>query len=345
MREVLVEEAIAHARTREASDVYLCAGEPTALLVGKKLYPQETTVSPDDLERFLEACGIRDLSQPKQRLKNHGFCVVDHADSAGTMRLTVTRPGGRYDVSIRLQGAEPPELESLGWPANIAEFAKLPKGLVVITGPGGSGKTSLLSGLVRRILEVGGRPLWMLESPPEFRHAHRQGRVTQYSVGLDGDFPSYAHGVVAAMTATVEVVVVGEATEADVARAALDAARLGKLVFVTMHAGNTVQALEQLATWGVSMTQLAQEIAGVVSLRLIPKLGGGLQPAAEMWLPDDASLALIRSRDADLEGLRERIKSGHGMNTLESALRMLWKGEKITHEDAKRYAVKPGEVL
>lgn len=347
MRVATVDAVIVEARRRNASDVMLRGGDAVAYIIAKRLIVDgDITVSEEAIKEFLGKHGVAEQSPASRKLRQHGYVVIDASDEVGTMRITITRPGGRHDVSIRLHGSEPPALETLGWPAAVEEIAAQPSGLVIITGPGGVGKTTLLNAFVRRHLERGNVAVWMLESPIEFRQAPRRGRITQFAVGGSGtgDIQNYAHGVVAAMTVPADVLAIGEAKDADVAQAAVDAARLGRKVYMTMHAGNTPQALEQLTVWGIQRGLLAQVVSAVLALRLVPKLGGGWAPAAEVWLPDDASLALVRDPQVDFDELRGQLHQRNGSQTLEAALRQLVRRGEITAEDARRYAVKAGEV-
>lgn len=293
-----------------------------------------------DLGAWLAEIGVTGDRTPNVRLQTYGYCVIDARDANGRIRVTVTRHGDLPEAVARLHGREAPEFAGLGWPVEILSLADCPQGIALFVGPGGSGKTSLSASLAR-YAATQDRLTWSLAAPVEFEQP--SPLVRSYYVGDDGDFTQWAHGVVAAMTSSVEVLEIGQLEDADTAQAAVDAARQGKLVLATIVTGNLQQAIAQLLKWGCDAEDLSQLLIGGAALRLLPKVTAPdeLIGAAELWEVDADTRRAIAS--GDLEGFQEQLR--HRGASLESQLHRLAYDERVVAvAEARRAAVFPEEV-
>lgn len=331
-------ELLQISRAQGVVDVVVAAEGDVLWIRAKRCAAQEFRVI--DLEPWLAEIGVRDERTPNVRLQTFGYCVVDARDVEGRLRVTVTRRSERPEAVIRLHGREAPEFSALGWPKDIQMFADCAQGLILIVGPPASGKTSLTSSLARYVATQD-RFTWSLASPIEFEQP--SPLVRSYYVGDDGDFTQWAHGVVAAMTSSVDVLDVGQVQDAETAQASLDAARQGKLVLATIVTGNLEQALSQMIKWGCDAEDLARLLVGGAALRLLPRVAdpSELVGAAELWVPDVDSRTVIASGtlSAFQDLLRQRGCS------LESNLRRLVHDERsVALAEARRAAVYPDEV-
>ncbi len=335
-------EAIQEARDARVIDLCILRSGEVAWRIAHRWVLQNMRV--DDVDDFLDSIGVKAESASDRLWNQVGYVVVDHSDPTGRQRVTLTSRRSAPVIVIRLHGAEAPEIESLNWPQAVTSWADRGQGVIVLTGPGGSGKTSLGSGMVRYCAD---RELtcWLLESPPEFDQP--SPLAISYSVGPGQEFPSFAHGVVASMTATVDVVFLGQLNDARAAQAAFDAARFGKLVIVTMLSGSVTQALQQLQLWGVPGTTQAELLIGVAALRLVPASGGvdrltglPLIGASEVWEPTEDTLHFLRGEEYG--EIHQLLRSNR--STLEHSLGALVGEQRVALTEARRLAPNPQEV-
>lgn len=335
-------QAINAARDKNIIDIAVFPDGTVAWEVARRWDIQEDDV--DDVTVWLDSLGVTKGSALERLWSAKGYVVIDVPDGRGRIRATLTGLREKPHIVIRIHGREAPEHETLLWPDSIAEASDRSQGVLVLTGQGGSGKSSEGAALVRRASSQG-RFCWLFESPNEFEQPSRLAQA--FSVGPGQDFPTYAHGVVAAMTSSVNVVLVGQVNDAETAQAAFDLARLGKFVILTMLSGSVSQALDQLRIWGVTPHAQAELVVGVAALRLAAALGGSdkvtglpLVPACEVWICDEETRAQVK--DARYDDLHQLLR--HRRQTLEDSLRALVDEGRVDISEARKLAVHPSEV-
>lgn len=333
---VSMAEVIAAARERNIVDV--CVTSTGEVLWGraKRFSPQRMTVV--DVEQWLARCGIDADSPAWSRLEAYGYAVVDASDDEGRLRITITRRARKPELMVRLHGEEAPDFESLGWPREILSLIAKAQGILPIVGVEEAGKTTLASSLLRACARED-KLCWSLEMPAEYEQPASNVRV--YSVGEDGDFPSWEYGVVAAMNSAVWVLQVGQVQDAATAQAVLAAARHGKLVIATIVSGNVAQGIEALLRFGCDAKELSERLVGGVALRLLTDLRDRdrLVGACELWTRDPESAACIAR--SDMRAFQERLNSGLSGWSLESNMERLMREGHVARAEALAAAVYP----
>jgi twitching motility protein PilT len=343
---VRIHDLVRAARARNASDVHLGAGERPALRVDGRLVLLDTApVDSEGIDAFLRATlGAAHLA----RLDRDGSADTSVASDGGRYRLHAYRHTGGIRLAVRLLATSVPSLDQLGMPPVVATFAQQRAGLVLFTGPTGSGKTTALAALVDRINRTSDRNLVTVEDPVEYVHLPERSLVTHCEIGRDT--PTFAEALRAVLRADPDVILVGELRDVGTMEAALAAAETGHLVLTTLHTADAAQSVERIAdafppaAHAPVRAQLASVLVAVVALRLVPRLGGGRCTAAEVLVATDAVRALIR--DGKTHQLRNAIVTGRavGMQTLETHLTDLVVRGTVGLADAQAVATRPAEV-
>ena len=256
---------------------------------------------------------------------------------------------GTLAGALRLIRYEIPTLEQLGAPAACEALTHLPNGLVLVTGPTGSGKSTTLASMIDRINRERAAHVITIEDPIEYVHRHQRSMVVQREVGSDTH--DFAGALRAALRENPDVVLVGEMRDLETVAAALTMAETGHLVFATLHTNDTAQAIDRIVDvfppqqQRQIQTQLAQTLAAVIHQRLLPRADGtGRVAAFEVMLGTPAIRNLIR--DGKSNQLRNVLATGaaHGMRTLEADLRRLQQAGIISRQAAVTESVHPSEI-
>jgi twitching motility protein PilT len=262
---------------------------------------------------------------------------------AQRFRVNLHRERGRAAAAIRALPAEPPTLSSLGLPDEVARLARLPRGLVLVTGPTGSGKTTTLAALVGEINRSSARHVVTIEDPIEYEHAHRSSVVEQVEIGTDA--PDFASALRAALRQAPDVLVIGEMRDPETMSIALAAAETGHLVLSTLHSSDTAGAVARLADsfpperQGTVRQEIAMSIAAILSQHLLPRADGrGRVVAAELLLATDGARQHIRKNA--LHHLHQEIAIGRriGATSLEQSLAKLVKEGLVAPDEARARA-------
>ena len=349
---VTVAQALRIAREQKASDLHILGNTYLRLRVSRRVTAVPYIVARDDVSAYVAGLRERDPAADAKMKRLGAFDIRDTDEQGGALRLHVYQDGSGLRLAMRLLGNKPPVFADLGLPRIIESFVDKASGLLLIAGPQGTGKTHLQHALVDTINRQGGRSVVVIEHPKEFQHEPAAGSIIiQQEPGPASHTPSYAQGVVSAMNADSNVIVIGQITSADEARAALDAAVKGSLVIATIHARNAVQSIESLVSWFPPddvervRLQIAQSFIAAVSLRLLPHVGSGVQPVAEVLVTDEVVTRSIAS------GTTDKIRShhmpqqrAHGNITLEAAMNEQIQARRVRASDARKEAVFPDEV-
>ncbi len=265
------------------------------------------------------------------------------ARGLGRFRVNLHRERGRAAAAVRALPAEPPRLNSLQLPAGVESLIRLPRGLVLVGGPTGSGKTTTLAALVDEINRRYARHILTIEDPIEYEHAHRSSLIEQVEIGSDA--PAFPTAPRAAMRQAPDVIVVGEMRDPETMHIALAAAETGHLVFSTVHATGAASTVSRIADSFPTERQptIRQEIsmalAAVLSQTLLPRKGGGLVPAAELLVVGYGTRQHIRKNA--LQHLHQEIALTRktGSVTLEESLARLVKDGLVDADEARIGAV------
>jgi twitching motility protein PilT len=332
---------------RRGSDLLLVAGSPPCVRVDGEVLPlKEAPLSGDEIaEVVLPALSSHARSQfSREMIADASYKLPGR----GRFRLNLHRERGRAAATVRALPSETPRLASLGLPPGVEGLTKLPRGLVLVGGPTGSGKTTTLAALVEEINRRDARHIVTIEDPIEYEHPHRMSIVEQIEVGADA--PDFATALRAAMRQAPDVLVVGEMRDPETMRIALGAAETGHLVFSTVHTTDVASTVSRMADSFPTERQptirqeLSMALAAVLTQTLLPRRrGAGRVPASELLMVSYGARQHIRKNA--LQHLHQEIvlTRKHGSITLEESLARLAREDLVDVEEARASAAHPEE--
>jgi twitching motility protein PilT len=343
-----VEEIVRAARERGASDLHIAAGRGTVLRVDGQLERRgHDAIDASELAAFLQThLGERVRGQ----LAESGHCdVALHDAKLGAIRVHAFHASDGVRCAIRLFPSAVPRIEEFDLPASVEQLALRKTGLILVVGPTGCGKTTLLAAMVDALNRRHPRHIVTLEDPIEYVHRDERCVIAQCEVGTDSIGMSRA--IRAILRADPDVIVIGELRDPDAMRSALTAAETGHLVLTSLHTVDAPGALERIIdAFPVDgreqvRIQVAQTLAAVLALRLVARARGkGRRAVAEILIATDAVRNLIR--EGKTHQLRSTMQTGRGsgMQTLEMHLSSLVERGEITAEAALATAGHPGDL-
>lgn len=331
-----LDDAVRFARSKNASDLHVEAGAQAAVRIDGVLQAiEEAPLSSSDVESFAaELLGTRTM-----RLDEGDVSVARCDDELGTLRGHVFRSLSGIAVAIRLFPRSIPALESLDLPASVTELGERQRGLILIAGPTGSGKSTTLAALVDRINQRAAKRIVTIEDPVEYRHRNRRSFVTQREIGRDT--PSLEAALHGALRSDPDVIVVGELRDAGAVRVALTAAETGHLVLATVHTGDAPQTVDRIvdAFEGSAAAQVRAQLAGVLlgitCQRLVRRADGkGRRAVVEVMIATEGVRNLIR--DNKTHQLANAIATGrqYGMQTMAQHAAELLRARRLEPGDA-----------
>jgi twitching motility protein PilT len=264
-------------------------------------------------------------------------------EGLGRFRINLHRERGLAAATVRALPSKVPALEELRLPAGVAALARLQRGLVIIGGATGSGKTTTLAALVNDINQRDARHIVTIEDPIEYEHAHNRSVIEQVEIGIDApDFPTALR---AAMRQAPDVIVVGEMRDPETARIALSAAETGHLVFTTLHTTDAASTVSRIADSFPQERQhsvraeMAMALAAMLTQTLIPGRKGGRVPAAELLMVGYGARQHIRKNALQHLHQEITITRKQGSFTMEESLAQLVFQQELTREDAMTRAI------
>lgn len=330
------------------TDLLLTAGTPPTVRVDGALRALDDRGALDgsSVEELLAQ-----LLTPAQLVRFRTEREIDFSFGAsGTARVRANayHQRGSAALALRVVPDEPPSPDELGVPPSVQAFTSLRQGLVLLTGPTGSGKSTTMAALVALVNDS--RPVHILtiEDPIEYLHPNRRAVVSQREIGTDS--PSFARALRSALREDPDVILLGEMRDPESIAIALTLAETGHLVLSTLHTNDAAQALDRIVDVFPSdrhqqvRTQLAGCLAGVVAQRLVPRIGGGIVAAFEVMTGTTAVRNLLR--EGHTRQLRNVVATSRadGMQTLESDLRTLLTANVITPDAAHAAALHPKDL-
>jgi twitching motility protein PilT len=269
-------------------------------------------------------------------------------EGLGRFRINLHHERGRAAATVRALPTKIPTLAELRLPPGIAALAKLQRGLVIIGGATGSGKTTTLAALVNEINQHEARHIVTIEDPIEYEHTHNLSVIEQVEIGIDApDFPTALR---AALRQAPDVIVVGEMRDPETARIALSAAETGHLVFTTLHTTDAASTVSRIADSFPQERQhsvraeMAMALAAMLTQTLIPRRNGGRVPAAELLMVGYGARQHIRKNALQHLGQEITITRKQGSFTLEESLAQLVFQNDLAREDAMVRALHPEDL-
>jgi twitching motility protein PilT len=264
-------------------------------------------------------------------------------EGLGRFRINLHRDRGHAAATVRALPSKVPALGDLHLPPGVAALAQLQRGLVIIGGATGSGKTTTLAALVNEINQRDARHIVTIEDPIEYEHAHDKSVIEQVEIGIDApDFPTALR---AAMRQAPDVIVVGEMRDSETARIALSAAETGHLVFTTLHTTDAASTVSRIADsfpqerQHTVRAEMAMALAAMLTQTLIPRRNGGRVPAAELLMVGYGARQHIRKNALQHLHQEITITRKQGSFTIEESLAQLVVQQELTREDAMTRAL------
>lgn len=283
---------------RNASDLHLTVGEPPILRIDSALnrledYQVLSADAINDLVGVMLTPAQKELLE-KQLHLDYSYSYKDDA----RFRVNVYHAQGVLNIAFRLIPTQIKSLEELNLPPMLKQFTQNRQGLVLVVGPTGHGKSTALASMINEINLTRAEHILTIEDPVEFLFTHRESFISQREVGADT--PSFELALKAALREDINVVLVGEMRDQESIAATLTLAETGHLIFATMHTNDAAQSVDRIVDvfpgdqQGQIRSQLANTLLGVVSLRLLPKVGGGRIPSSEIMVVNHAIRNVIR---------------------------------------------------
>ena len=342
-----VEEILARAKEAGASDVHITVGIPPKMRVNGDLLTMEgdRLMPADTLEIAAQVMN----EKQQQRFEENGECDMSFAIAGqGRYRVNIYKQRGSIAMAFRLVDTKVPSAESLGVPQSVIDLYQKKRGLVLVTGPTGSGKSTTLASLIDKINNNIEAHVITLEDPIEYLHSHNRSIVNQREIGLDS--LSYAHALRAALREDPDVILVGEMRDFETISVAITAAETGHLVISTLHTVGAANTIDRIidsfppAQQEQVRAQLSMVMQAVVSQQLIPKVEGGVVPAFEVMFFNNAIRNLIR--ESKIHQIDNIIATSQeeGMITMDNSIIKLFREGKISKENAIIYSSN-GELM
>ena len=330
------------------SDLLLTGGSAPRLRVDGKLRPIEGAgeMSGEEVDRI-----VRSLLDPPQVATFDEHQDVDFSfswEDKARLRASAFTQKGQTALALRMIPTDIPSFEQLGLPPVAEWISTLPRGLVLVTGPTGSGKSTTLASIIDRINETRSLHVLTIEDPIEYLHSHKMSAVTQREVGLDS--PSFDRALRSSLREDPDVMLLGEMRDTESIQIALTMAETGHLVFATLHTNDAAQAIDRIIDvfpdWRQDQIriQLAASLGAIVAQRLVPRIGGGRVAAFEILIANNPVRNLVREGKSNQLMNVMATNLGDGMQPLEVSLASLINGGIITYEDALEVSVHPKEL-
>jgi len=323
------------------SDLHLSVGKSPGIRVDGHIWPVDgqPELTPE-ATRDLVLGALNDQQRRRFEEELELDCSYT-AEGVGRFRLNAFVQRANVGAVLRAIPLHVPEFTELGLPSAVADLAGLPRGLVLVTGPTGSGKSTTLASLVDIVNRTRRAHIMTVEDPIEFLHVHKQCTVNQREVGQDTH--SFAAALKHVLRQDPDVILVGEMRDLETIATALTAAETGHLVFGTLHTQSAPQSIDRIIDVFPAhqqqqiRTQLSATLRGVVTQQLVPRVGGGRAVAAEVLIASNAVRTLIR--DGKTHQIASAMQSGakQGMQTMDSCLAQLVRDGRVSYEAAAEH--------
>lgn len=341
--EMDMKEILSGSMARGGSDIFLLPGAPISMKINGEvtpLFPGAET--PDDTERIAKeiySTSGRDM----ERLYRTGDDDFSFSlRGVGRFRCNAYRQRNSLAMVLRVVSFSLPDAQRMQIPEQVMRLADVPKGLVLITGPAGSGKSTTLACLIDRINQRYADHIITIEDPIEFIHPHKKSIVSQREI--EHDTENYASALRAALRQAPDVILLGEMRDYETIQTALTAAETGQLVLSTLHTVGAAKTIDRIIDvfspnqqQQIRM-QLSLVLRAVVSQQLIPTVSGGMAPAFEIMLANTAIRSMIRESKIPQMDNVLRSEGEAGMQTMDSDLMRLYRKGEISRENCYLYA-------
>lgn len=347
MATILIDKLLQACVKQGASDIHIVVGQPPVFRLHGRMRKLETKVlEPDDTVALMKSIAPE---RAQRELNERGSADFGFAfGEIARFRVSIFKQRGFVSMVLRQIPTTMLKPEQLGLPDVVVKLVLRPRGLFLVTGPTGSGKSTTLASLVNYINETTDHHIITIEDPIEFYHYHKKSTINQREVGVD--VPTFSEAIRRALRQDPDVILVGELRDLETIEAAISAAETGHIVFGTLHtnsAQGTVNRIIDAFPGNLQdqvRTQLSSSIIGVVAQTLIPKIGGGRVAAYEILVVNSGIANLIRENKTFRINSAIQTGAKYGMQLLDDHLFRLWRDEKITIEDGLSKSHNPDEL-
>jgi twitching motility protein PilT len=347
MATILIDKLLHTVVNQGASDLHISVGQPPVIRLHGRLRQLETKVlTPDDTVALMKSITPERCQTELQEVGGSDFGFA--FGTAARFRVSVFKQKGCVGMVLRQIPNKFMTMEQLGLPKVCKELVLRPRGLFLVTGPTGSGKSTSLASMINYINETVDHHIITIEDPIEFYHTHKRSTVNQREVGVD--VPSFAEAIRRALRQDPDVILVGEMRDLETIEAAITAAETGHLVFGTLHttgaAGTVNRIIDVFPTNQQDQirTQLSTSIIAVLSQTLLPKIGGGRVAAHEMLVVTPATANLIRENKTFRINSVIQTGAKYGMQLLDDHMFHLWKEGIVEKDEVLIKAQKPDDL-
>lgn len=339
-----VDEILREAVSRGASDIHLCVGLPPTIRVdGRLVHLDYDQLNPDNTQRMTYDILTKDQIQWLE--KSHELDISYGVTQLGRFRVNVYRQRGSFGAAFRTVPAEIPTFEQLRLPPIARELTTRNSGLILVTGPTGSGKSTTIAAMIDLINSERPVHIMTIEDPIEYLHRHKKAMVNQRELNTDTD--SFENALRSVLREDPDVILVGEMRDLETISAALTLAETGHLVFGTLHTRSAAQTVDRVVDvfpphqQAQIRNQLSNTLEGVLSQLLLPMNGGGRIAAIEVMVGTSAVHNLIR--EGKTHQIPSLLETGHsqGMIPMDKSLAALYLQGSVSVEEARIRATDP----
>lgn len=337
--ETMLEEVV----KKKASDLHLQVGlKPMLRVDGRLLAIADAPILTEELAEKL-IFSVLDDEQKQVLLKDKEFDFSFSFGELGRFRVNAFHERGNLAAALRLIPNEILTVEQLGLPAVLSSFADYPRGLVLVTGPTGSGKSTTLAALVDKINDERAEHIVTIEDPIEFTHSSKKSVIVQREVHYDTY--SFSAALRSSLRQDPDVVLIGEMRDLETIAAAITIAETGHLVFATLHTNSAAQSIDRMIDvfpphqQPQIRSQLANILMAICSQRLVPAIGGGRAVAAEILVANSAVRNIIREGKSHQLDAVIQTGADKGMQSMDRTLVNMIHAGTITYDEARIFAV------
>lgn len=342
--EIMLEEVI----KRKASDLHLQVGTPPMLRIDGSLAPLQGGEPLTEKVLELLIFGLLDEDQKAILLRDKEFDFSFAFGDVGRFRANAFHEKGNLALALRLIANDIKTIDQLGLPPIVKNFANFPRGLVLVTGPTGSGKSTTLAAIIDQINTEKPAHIITIEDPIEYTHLSKKSVIVQREVHYDTY--SFSAALRSSLREDPDVVLIGEMRDLETIASAITIAETGHLVLATLHTNNASQSIDRMVDvfpphqQPQVRSQLGNILMAICSQRLIPALGGGRVVAAEILVATPAVRNIIR--EGKSHQLEPVIQTGaeYGMQSMDHTLVNLVHSGRISYDEARNFAVDPQEL-
>jgi twitching motility protein PilT len=344
---ILIDKLLQACVKQGASDIHIVVGQPPVFRLHGRMRKLETKVLEADDSVALMKSIAPERSQRELQEKgsaDFGFAFGDLA----RFRVSIFKQRGFVSMVLRQIPNNMLTPQQLGLPDVCVKLVLRPRGLFLVTGPTGSGKSTTLASLVNYINENVDHHIITIEDPIEFYHYHKKSTVNQREIGVD--VPSFSEAIRRALRQDPDVILVGEMRDLETISAAISAAETGHMVFGTLHTNSAMGTVNRIIDafpgnlQDQIRTQLSTALVGIVAQTLLPKIGGGRLAAYEILVVTSGIANLIRENKTFRISSAIQTGAKFGMQLMDDALFKAWKEEKCTIEDVLGKAHNPDDL-